>query len=117
MDIVGVDCCIQLIIAVKMFKEHEDKMNSALAKEEVLVGARNEHIVVVREYGKFNPVVKGIVSAISGDPMHSNQDVFPIPINKPSKKQRDRKIRKLLQEAFGATSTFNSSFDNERSLD
>ena len=29
MDIVGVNCCTLLIIIVKRFKEHEDKMNSA----------------------------------------------------------------------------------------
>jgi hypothetical protein len=59
MYIAEVDWCPQLVIVLKKFKEHEDKMNTFLAKEEVLVGAGNEHDVVVREYGTFNPVVKG----------------------------------------------------------
>ena len=92
-------------------------MNNVLAKEEVLVGARNEHVVAMREYGKFNLVVKGVVSAIFGNPTHSNQDLFPRPINKPSKMQRDKKKRKLLEDAFGANSIFNSSVNNERNLD
>jgi hypothetical protein len=91
-------------------------MNNVISKEEVLVGARNGHEVDVREYGDFNPVVKGVVSAISGNPTYSNQDLFPRPKNKPSKKQRDRKRRKLLQEESGAISTFYSSVNNERKL-
>ena len=60
-------------------------MNSVLSKEEVLAGARNEHAKAVREYVEFNPVVKGVVSAIFGNPTHSNHDLFPRP-NKSSKK-------------------------------
>ena len=52
-------------------------MNNVLAKMKVLVGARNEHGVDVREYVNFSPVVKGIVNAISSNPTHSNQDLFP----------------------------------------
>ena len=58
--------------------------------------ARNEHDVVVREYGNLYPVVKGVVSAISGNPTHSNRDVFPRPINNPSKKQRHRKKTEIV---------------------
>jgi len=78
------------------------------------VGARNEYVVVVREYKNLNPVVKGVVSAISGNPTHANHDVFPRLIKKSSKKQRHIKRRELLHEASGANSTFNSSVDNDR---
>jgi len=116
MDIMGVDCCSSLVIAAGKFKGHEDKVNNVLAKEEVLVGARNEHAKAVRAFSEFNPAVKGVVSAISGNPTHSNRDLFPRP-NKPSKKQRDRKRRRMLEEASGANSTLNFSINHERSLD
>ena len=110
------DCCTQLVIAAKKVKKHEDKMNIVLAKEEVFVGARNEHVEALREYGEFNPAVKGVVHAISSNPTHLNQVLFPRP-NRPSKKQRERKIRQILEEASGANLTFNSSVNHGRSLD
>jgi hypothetical protein len=91
-------------------------MNNVLAKEEVLVGARNEHAEAMRKYGEFNPVVKGVVSAISGNPTHSNQDKFPRP-NKLSKKQRFGKRQRMLEEASSANSTFNSPVNYKRSRD
>ncbi len=92
-------------------------MNNVLAKEEALVGARNDHVANVKEYGILNPVVKGVVSAISSNPTQSNHDLFPRPMNNMSKKQRDRKRRKLLQGASGATSSINFSDNDDRSLD
>jgi len=92
-------------------------MNNVLAKEEVLMDTKNDHFVAAREYGNCNPVVKGVVSGISGNPTHSNQDLFPKPINIPDKKQRHRKRSKLLQDASGINSTFNSSVNNDRNLE
>ncbi len=92
-------------------------MNNVLAKEEALVGARNDHVEAMKEYGNLNPVVKGVVRAISSNPTQSNQDLFPRPMTNPSKKQRDRKRRKLLHEASGANSAINSSVNDYRSLD
>ncbi len=114
MDITGVDDCTQLAIAVKQFKEHDNRRNNMLV--EALVGARNEHALDVRDYGNFLSVVKGVASAISGNPTHSNQDLFPRPMNKPGKKQRIKKRRKLL-EASDATSSFNSLVNNNCNLD
>ncbi len=58
-----------MIFEENKLKEHGDTLNIVLAKEEALVGARNEHALDVSEYGNFNPVDKGVVSAISGNPI------------------------------------------------
>ncbi len=49
-------------------------MNNVLAKEKALACARNGHTLPVRDYSDFNPVVKGVISATSVNPTHSNHN-------------------------------------------
>ena len=109
------DVCNELVIAVKKYKEHDDKMKEVFAKESILMEARNENDEVVKIYELGNPVVKSVANAHSVM-AHSNDGLHPQHMSRPSKKQRDRKRQKILQDGSVASS-FNPSMNQSRTLD
>ena len=102
-DIVGVDNCTDLVVAVKKYKEHDVRLSKVLASEKKLVVVTEEHMSNVKEYEEINPIIK-IVNASSTGKALSNEEKPSH--NRPSKKARQRKRHKLLGEA---TSSFYSS--------
>ena len=103
------------MIAVQNYKEHDDKMKEVLAKEEILMEARNVHVEAVKIYESINPVVKSVVNAHSVI-AHSNYGSYSQHMSISSKNQRYRKRQKLLQDGF-VVSSFNSSMNQPRGLE
>jgi len=114
--IIGVDDCNQLVIAVEKYKEHDDKMKEVLAKEEILMEARNEHAEVMKSYEYVSLVVKSVANA-HYVVAHPTDGSYPKHMNRPNKKQRYIKRQKLLQDRFVASSFNYSSMNQPRRLD
>ncbi len=77
-DIVGVDNCIDLVVAVKKYKEHDVKMSKVLASEHKLHVATEKQMSNVKHYEKINPIIE-IVNAISAGKSPSNEGSYPKP--------------------------------------
>ncbi len=86
-DIVGVDNCTDLVVALKKYKEHEVKMSKVLASEHKLLVATKEHMSNVKQYEEINPIIK-IVNSSSTGKSQSNEGSYPKPPCRPSKKTR-----------------------------
>ena len=108
-NIVGVEICTKLVVAVQKYKEHDVKMSKVLVIEHKLLVATEEHMSNVKQYEEINPIIK-IVNASSTGKSPSNEGSYPKPSCRPSKKTRQRKRHKLLQEA-SSTSSFYSSMN------